>query len=67
MDWQQLVSLIVVAVAAGLMVWGKVRRRKFSFSGQGHCGCGAAANAPQGSIIFHARRGERPRAIVRMR
>jgi len=67
MGWQQLLSLIVVAVAAVLLVWGKVRRRKFSFGGQGHCGCGAAGQAPKSSIVFHARRGERPRAIVRIR
>jgi hypothetical protein len=71
MDWQQLVALLIVATAATLLVWGRVRRRKFQFGGPaaaGHCGCSSpAAAASQSSIVFHARKGERPRVLVKMK
>jgi hypothetical protein len=68
MDWQQLVSLTIVAGAGGLLLWGKVRRRKFSFERETHCGCSAVPQtAPQSSIVFHARRGQRPEVRVRLR
>jgi len=68
MDWQQLVSLMIVAVAAGWLVSSKFRRRRFSFQRETHCGCApVASSAPQNSIIFHARKGERPEVLVKMR
>lgn len=68
MDWQQLVSLMIVAVAAGWLAASKFRRRRFSFERDTHCGCAtAAASAPQSSIIFRARKGERPEVLVKMR
>jgi hypothetical protein len=68
MDWQQLVSLVIVGSAAGFLVWSKVRRQKFSFERDTHCGCAAALpSAPQSSIIFRARKGERPEVRVKMR
>ena len=42
MNWQQVVSLAIVALAAGLLLWGRVRPRKFSFQRDTHCGCSAA-------------------------
>lgn len=68
MDWQQLVALGIVAVTAAMLLWGRVRRRKFSFERQTHCGgCAAGHPSPQHSIVFRARKGERPRIIVRMK
>jgi hypothetical protein len=68
MEWQQLVSLVIVASAAGLLVWSKVRRQKFSFERATHCGCAAVSpTASQSSIVFRARKGGRPEVHVRMR
>ena len=68
MDWQQLVALLIVAVAAALLVWGRVRRRKFQFGRATHCGCSSpAGSAPKSSIVFHARKGEQPRVVVKMK
>lgn len=68
MDWQQLVSLVIVASTVVLLVWSKVRQRKFSFARAAHCGCGGAPqSAPQGSIVFRARKGQRAEMRVRMR
>ncbi len=68
MDWQQLVSLVVVASAAVLLAWGKFRRRKFSFERDTHCGCAAVhESTPRSSIVFHARKGSRPEVWVKMR
>jgi hypothetical protein len=66
MDWQQLVSLAIVGAAAALLLWGRFRPRKFSFQRDTHCGCSAAGgNAPQHSIIFRARKGERPQVVIK--
>jgi hypothetical protein len=68
MDWQQLVALLIVALAAALLVWGRVRRRKFQFGRDTHCGCSSpAGSALQSSIVFHARKGERPRVFVKLK
>jgi len=68
MDWQQLIALLIVATAAALLLWSKVRRRKFDFHRDTHCGCSApAGDGAQSSIVFHARKGERPRVTVKMK
>ena len=68
MDWQQPVALLIVATAAALLVWGRVRRRKFRFGRDTHCGCSSpAGTASQSSIVFHARKGEQPRVLVKMK
>jgi hypothetical protein len=66
MDWQQSVSLMIVATAALLLLVAKLRRRKFGL--ERHCGCAAISQSapPQGSIIFRARKGQRPEVVVRM-
>jgi hypothetical protein len=67
-EWQQLVSLIIVAAAAVLLAAGWWRRRKFSFQKDSHCGCTAVpSTGPSGSIVFHARKGQRPEVLVKMR
>ena len=68
MDWQALGALLIVAVTAGLLLWGRFRRRKFSFQRDSHCGCSAVpSSVPQSSIVFRARKGERPEVLVKMK
>ena len=65
-NWQTVVSLIIVMLAAAGLFWGWLRRRKFSFARDTHCGCSAAPHSPNpSSIVFHARKGERPQIIVK--
>ncbi len=65
-DWQTVVSLLIVALAATGLLWARFRKRKFNFHRDTHCGCAPPdrTNTPQ-SIIFHARKGERPQVIVK--
>ena len=66
MDWQQLVSLAIVGLAAAALLWSRFRPRKFSFQRDTHCGCSASGQAgPQQSIVFRARKGERPQVLVK--
>jgi hypothetical protein len=67
MDWQQLVALLIVATAAVLLAWGRLRRRKFQFGRDTHCGCGSPAGTTRSSIVFHARKGEQPRILLKMK
>ena len=68
MDWQQLVSLALVASAAVLLLGRNLRRRKFDFQRDTHCGCALVSqSSPQASIVFHARKGARPEVRVKMR
>jgi hypothetical protein len=68
MDWQQLVSLVIVVGAGMLLARSKFRRRRFSFQRDTPCGCaGAGSQGTASSIVFHARKGERPEVLVRMK
>ncbi len=68
MDWQTLGSLLIVAATAGLLLWGRFGRRKFSFQRDTHCGCSAIpSSAPQSTIVFRARKGARPEVLVKMK
>jgi hypothetical protein len=68
MDWQQMVALLIVAGTAVLFSWSKLRRRRFSFQVDTHCGCAAGMQSgPQGSIVFRARKGKRPEVLVKMK
>ncbi len=63
-----MVSLFIVAAAGTALAWGKFHRRKFKFQRNLPCGCAtSSAIAPQSSIVFRARKGERPVVRVRMR
>ena len=63
-----MVSLVVVASAAALLLGSRFRRRKFSFARDTHCGCAASqGSSVQSSIIFRARKGERAEVLVKMR
>src|SRR3982751_791775 len=68
MDWQQPVSLMIVGTAAVMLLGGIFRRRKFSFEKDTHCGCVSRQRvAPQHSIVFRARKGERPQVWIKMK
>jgi len=67
MDWQQLVSLVIVGITAAVLLWSAFRPRKFSFQRNTHCGCAAGHERPQYSVVFRARKGERPQVWVRMK
>jgi hypothetical protein len=66
MDWQKMAALSVVAVTAVFFLRAKLRRRKFSFEHDTHCGCTAAgADGARTSIIFSARKGGRAKIIMK--
>jgi hypothetical protein len=66
MDWQKIAALGVVAATAVFFLRAKLRRRKFSFEHDTHCGCSPAGAADaRTSIIFSARRGERGKITVK--
>jgi hypothetical protein len=69
MDWQTYAAMAVVAGTAGVFLakaWP--RRRKFSFERDAHCGCGAASGpGSKNSVVFHARKGQSSRVIVKMK
>ena len=68
MDWQQIAALSIVAVTAGVFLWQRLRPRKFDFRRDTHCGCSApSGSGAQSSIVFHARKGERPRIVAKMK
>jgi len=69
MNWQQVISLTIVALAAGLLLRAQFRRRKFSFERDTHCGCSAHAGSAveKSSILFHARKGERRAVVVKIK
>jgi hypothetical protein len=68
MDWQQMVSLGIVAGAAGALGWARFRRRKFSFDRDTHCGCSAVTGSSvQSSVVFHARKGGQPHILLKMK
>lgn len=67
-DWQQMVSLTVVGVTAGTMLYSRFRPRKFALARATHCGCSAAGGSQSGSsVVFRARRGERPQILFKMK
>ncbi len=68
MDWQQISALTIVGATVAAFAWARFKRPKFSFERDTHCGCSAADNSNQKqSIVFHARRGQRPEVIVKMK
>ena len=67
MDWQQIVSLSIVAATALAFVVARWRRRKFSFQRDTHCGCQGGRTGERSSIVYSAKKGGRPRVTVKMR
>jgi hypothetical protein len=67
MDWQQVVSLCIVAATAMLFVVSRFRRRKFRPHRGIPCGCAAGNTGGDGvSIVFRARKGARPEIRVKL-
>jgi hypothetical protein len=68
MDWQHLASLSIVVLAAGCLLRSRLRRPRFSFLRDSHCGCAASSPiGPQTSIVYRARKGQRPEVQIKMR
>ena len=67
MDWQQVLSLSIVAATALAFAVARWRRRTFSFQRDTHCGCQAGRTVERSSIVYSAKKGERRRVIVKMR
>jgi len=66
--WQETVALSIVTLTAGVFLWQRLRPRKFSLQRDTHCGCASPGQSGAGpSIVFHARKGERPQVIVKMK
>jgi len=64
MDWQRIASLGIVAVTAGIFLRAKLRKRRFSFERDTHCGCSSPTGSKQ-SIVFHARKGQRSQIVLK--
>ena len=68
MDWQPIAALTVVAGTAAAFSWNRLRPRKFDFARHTHCGCSPNLRpGSQSSIVFHARRGEKGRILIKMK
>jgi hypothetical protein len=66
MDWQKIAALGVVAVTAIFFLTARLRRRKFSFARDTHCGCSTGGPAgARTSIVFSARKGGRAKIIMK--
>jgi hypothetical protein len=66
MDWQQVTALSVVVLTAGLFGLARWRRsRKARLPCDSGCGCGSQAAPPRETVIYHARKGQRPEIIVK--
>ena len=67
MGWQETLALSIVALTTGFFIWSRLRPRKWSFQESTHCGCSSGQPVIRHSILFHARRGERPEVVVKMK
>jgi len=69
-DWQQVTALGIVGLTAAILLWSKFKPRpaKFSLERDTHCGCHSPGHsASRSSMVFRARRGERPQVVVKMK
>lgn len=68
MDWQQGIALLIVLVTASLFVRGWWKRRSDQSVCGSQCGCAGSGTAtpPKVSVVYRARKGERPQIITRM-
>jgi len=64
MDWQKIATFVIVAGTAAAFLGARLRRRKFSFARDTHCGCASPAGS-KNSIVFHARKGQAAQIIVK--
>jgi hypothetical protein len=68
-NWQELLALGIVAVTAGLFVRSWVAgRRGGKLTAKGGCGCSGSGGLQGGnSVVYRARRGEKPEVVVKMK
>ncbi len=67
-NWQEPAALVVVVLTAGILGWRWWRRRRAALSPGGACRCGCAASLsspPRETLVYRARKGQRPQLIVR--
>ncbi|MGD0538968.1 MAG: hypothetical protein ABSC03_15140 [Verrucomicrobiota bacterium] len=67
MNWQEPAALAVVAATAVVMVAARWSRRRQRPGRVTHCGCSGPPAGAGPTIIFHARKGERPVVIYKPR
>ena len=68
MDWQETIALLIVAATLAAFAWAKLRPRKLGFRRSVHCGCATTSGMQrQPSVVFQARKGEKPRVVVKMK
>jgi len=67
MDWQQILSLSIVAATALAFVLARQRRRNSCIERDTHCGCKTSRSAEKSSIVYSAKKGERAKIVVKMR
>ena len=67
MGWQEPVALSIVLVTAVILLWGRFRPRKVGFGSHGSCGCSGSSAASRPSVIYRARKGERPEVEYKMK
>ena len=66
MGWQQIAALTIVAVTAVLFLRARLRRRKVKLPCDSGCGCAGSSERPKETVVYHARKGERPEIIVKL-
>ncbi|HEY1171262.1 MAG TPA: hypothetical protein VGH19_07850 [Verrucomicrobiae bacterium] len=67
MDWQQPIALMIVASTAGVFLWQWLRPKRLGHKKGTVCGCSTnSVSAPKPTVIYHARKGERPQITVKM-
>jgi hypothetical protein len=67
MDWQQPTALMIVAGTAGVFLWQWLRPKYFGRKKSSVCGCSSPSQKDHPpSVIYHARKGERPSITVKM-
>jgi hypothetical protein len=68
MAFQETLALGIVAITATVFLWNCLRPRRFSFVRDTHCGCSTRSpEMVRQSIVFHARKGERPQVMLKLR
>jgi len=67
MGWQDIAAFGIVAATASIFVWKTMQPRRALAGGRraGPCGCSSPTTLPKQSIVFRARKGERPQIVVR--
>jgi hypothetical protein len=67
MDWQEMVALGLVAMTVVFWSWRAWRSHRAPLRNLHACHCPPGSATPGGSIVFHARKGERPQVRVKFR